>query len=134
MQLLINTYVRAGLICCRIADQLIEPVRNICLCFGRYGSRGLLSNIMSYTVFRFTYHRPLQSYSLAYFFLGLRHPTKSVADWVVVDDQVPFPSNVGFCSVMCRLREGLKLLSFTYFDRGEWGHVKEGHFLSLSIG
>ena len=54
MQLLINTYVRAGLICCRIAEQLtaastttgIERARNICLCFGRYGSRGLLSNLM----------------------------------------------------------------------------------------
>ena len=47
----------------------IERARDICLCFGCrefgwYGSRGLLSNIMT------SYHWPLWSYSLAYFFLA----------------------------------------------------------------
>ena len=43
----------------------IERAHDICLCFGRCGSRGLLLNLMpSYCIFRFTYHRSLQSYPL----------------------------------------------------------------------
>ena len=63
-----------------------------------------------------------------HFFLSLQNMYLEVAC-------LPFPSNVEFQSLMCQLlTEGLKLLSFTYFNRGGWGHGKEGHFLSLSIG
>ena len=50
--------------------------RDICLCFGRYDNQGLLPNIMT------SYYEPndvtlLQSYSLAYFFLGGAHTKES---------------------------------------------------------